>query len=208
MEDNWTVSISDDLLVERSRRGDLKAFNLLIRKWEKSVYNFIYRFVGRHEEAQDLCQETFVRVYEKIEGLKDSSRFKGWLYTIAANLSRDRLKRGDLKYTVALETTPEAEQARPGSPESPLAIAPGPDAETHRGEVREIIMKALQTIPEQQRMALVLKVYHGMTTAEIAELTGDPAGTIRSRLFHGLRKMQQALGEMGLTKEELGHGLQ
>jgi RNA polymerase sigma-70 factor (ECF subfamily) len=208
VEQDWNISISDDLLVEKSRQGDLKAFNLLIRKWEKNIYNFIYRFVGQHEEAQDLCQETFVRVYEKIGGLKETSRFRGWLYTIAANLSRDRLKRGDLKYTVPLDTSPAAEQARPESPDSPLAMSPGPEADTHKGEVRQHIMKALQTIPEQQRMALVLKIYHGMTTAEIAELTGAPAGTIRSRLFHGLRKMQQALEEMGLTKEELGHGLQ
>lgn len=208
MEEQWNISMSDDLLVERCRQGDLKAFNLLIRKWEKRIYNFVYRFVGQHEEAQDLCQETFVRVYEKIGGLKDISRFRHWLYTIAANLSRDRLKRSDVKLTVALETSSVAEQARPQSPDSPLAIVPGPEAEAHKGEIREIVMKALQTIPEQQRLALVLRIYHGMTTAEIAELTGAPAGTIRSRLFHGLRKMQHALGEMGLTKEELGHGLQ
>jgi RNA polymerase sigma-70 factor (ECF subfamily) len=208
VQDHWNISISDDLLVERSRQGDLKAFNLLIRKWERTIYNFIYRFVGQHEEAQDLCQETFVRVYERIGGLKDTSRFRGWLYTIAANLSRDRLKRGDMKYTVALETSPGAEHARPQSPDSPLATAAGPEAEVHKGEVTQFIMTALQTIPEEQRLALVLRTYHGMTTAEIAELTGAPAGTIRSRIFHGLRKMQQALAEMGLTKEELGHGLQ
>jgi RNA polymerase sigma-70 factor (ECF subfamily) len=208
VQDHWNISISDDLLVERSRQGDLKAFNLLIRKWERTIYNFIYRFVGQHEEAQDLCQETFVRVYERIGGLKDTGRFRGWLYTIAANLSRDRLKRGDMKYTVALETSPEAEKARPQSPDSPLATAAGPEAEVHKREVRQFIMTALQTIPEEQRLALVLRTYHGMTTAEIAELTGAPAGTIRSRIFHGLRKMQQALAEMGLTKEELGHGLQ
>jgi RNA polymerase sigma-70 factor (ECF subfamily) len=201
------MSMADDLLVERSRQGDLKAFNVLVRRWEKSIYNFVYRFVGQHEEAQDLCQETFVKVYEKLDGLKDTSRFRRWLYTIAANLSRDRLKRADYKRTVSLETYP-TEPARSLSPKMPLATESAPDADLQESEVRGIMHRALQSLPEPQRLALVLRTYHGMTTVEIAELTGEPPGTIRSRVFHGLRKMQAALDEMGVTKEDIQHGLQ
>ncbi len=202
------MSMADELLVDRTRQGDLKAFNILVRRWEKSVYNFIYRFVGRHEEAQDLCQETFVKVYEKLDGLKDTSRFSRWLYTIAANLSRDRLKRADFRRTVSMEAYPASEQARPRSTAPPPATEPGPDTDLHRLEVNQIMLKALQRLPEPQRLALVLRTYHGMTTTEIAELTGEPPGTIRSRVFHGLRKMQAALDEMGVNKEDIEDELQ
>lgn len=201
------MSMADELLVERTRQGDLKAFNILVRRWEKSIYNFIYRFVGEHEEAQDLCQETFIKVYEKLNGLKDTSRFRRWLYTIAANLSRDRLKSADVKRTVSMESYSASESARPLSSTLPLATEAGPDAHLHRAEVRDIMLRALQTLPEPQRLALVLRTYHGMTTPEIAELTGEPPGTIRSRVFHGLRKMQAALDEMGVKKEDIEHGM-
>lgn len=202
------MSMADDLLVERSRQGDLKAFNILVRRWEKSIYNFVYRFVGQHEEAQDLCQETFVKVYEKLDGLKDTSRFRRWLYTIAANLSRDRIKRSDYKRTVSMEAYPTSEPARSLSPSMPLATESAPDADLQETEVRAIMHRALQSLPESQRLALVLRTYHGMTTVEIAELTGEPPGTIRSRVFHGLRKMQAALDEMGVKKEDIQNGLQ
>lgn len=202
------MSMADDLLVERSRQGDLKAFNILVRRWEKSIYNFVYRFVGRHEEAQDLCQETFVKVYEKLDGLKDTSRFRRWLYAIAANLSRDRLKSSDYRRTVSLEAHPTSEPARPLPPNPSLAAESAPDDDLQRAEVRDIMLRALQSIPEPQRLALVLRAYHGMTTVEIAELTGEPPGTIRSRIFHGLRKMQAALDEMGVRKEDMEDGLQ
>ncbi len=202
------MSMADELLVERSRQGDLKAFNILVRRWEKTIYNFVYRFVGQHEEAQDLCQETFVKVYEKLDGLKDTSRFSRWLYTIAANLSRDRLKRADVKRTVSMEAYPASEPAPSLSSDPSLATESGPDADLQRSEVRDIMHRALQSLPEPQRLALVLRTYHGMTTVEIAELTGEPPGTIRSRVFHGLRKMQAALDEMGVKKEDIEHGLQ
>ena len=202
------MSMADELLVERTRQGDLKAFNILVRRWEKSIYNFVYRFVGQHEEAQDLCQETFIKVYEKLDGLKDTSRFSRWLYTIAANLSRDRLKRADVKRTVSMEAYEASEPARLLPSTLPLPAESGPDADLQRAEVKDIVLRALQYLPEPQRLALVLRTYHGMTTAEIAELTGEPPGTIRSRVFHGLKKMQAALDEMGLTKEDIEHGLQ
>lgn len=202
------MSMADELLVERSRQGDLKAFNILVRRWEKSIYNFVYRFVGQHEEAQDLCQETFVKVYEKLDGLKDTSRFSRWLYTIAANLSRDGLKSADYRRTVSLEVYPTSEPARSPSPSLPLATESAPDEELQETEVRGIMHRALQSLPEAQRLALVLRTYHGMTTVEIAELTGEPPGTIRSRVFHGLRKMQAALDEMGVKKEDIQNGLQ
>jgi len=199
---------ADDLLVERSRQGDLRAFNILVRRWEKRIYNFILKFVGRHEDAQDLCQETFVRAYEKLDRLEDASRFRRWLYAIAANLSRDRLKSCHYRRTVSLEELPASAAGRRPLPVPPPGAGPAPDEELRRAEVRAIVLEALLRIPESQRLALVLRTYHGMTTVEIAELTGEPPGTIRSRIFHGLRRMQAALDEMGVGKEDMTDGLQ
>jgi len=186
---------ADELLVQMSRRGDIRAFNLLVRRWQKSVYNFALRFLGSHEEAQDVCQETFTKAYESLDGLRDASRFKHWLFTIAANLSRDRLKSPEHRRTVSLEEL--------GGSESAETRSAGPERKLERAEAARLLKEALLKLPEPQRLALVLRTYHGLTTKEIAELTGESPGTVRSRIFHALRRMQSILAGMGLRREDL-----
>jgi len=165
--------VDDRRIVERVLKGDTEAFNLLVRQWEKPIYNFILRIVGDRDEAMDLCQDTFMKAYRELSTLKDRDRFSAWLYRIAHNTCYSRLRKDIGKTFVELQ--PETSSAR--SPvDSQLAVE-----------------KALQHLPEEQREAVVLKVYHELKFEEIAQIQGAPVSTVKSRLYMGFEKLRSVL---------------
>ena len=142
--------VDDRKLVDRVLNGDTEAFNLLILQWEKPIYNFIFRLIGEREEAMDLCQESFMKAYRELATLKDRDRFSAWLYRIAHNTCYSRLRRDIGKTFVELK----------------------PETSSHRStiEIGLAVEKALQHLPEEQREAVVLKVFHELKFEEIAEV--------------------------------------
>jgi len=166
--------VDDRKIIERILDGDTEAFNLLVRQWEKPIYNFIVRLVGDREEAMDLCQESFMKAYRELGTLKDRDRFSSWLYRIAHNTCFSRLRKDQGKTFVELE--PETRASR-SSIESRLAVE-----------------KALQQLPEDQREVVVLKVFQGLKFDEIAAIQGAPVSTVKSRLYMGFEKLRSILG--------------
>src|SRR5688572_23444629 len=128
------------MVIERVLKGDTEAFNLLVRQWERPIYNFIVRMIGDRDEAMDLCQDSFMKAYKELDTLKDRDRFSSWLYRIAHNTCFSKLRKDHGKTFV--ELAPETSAAR-SSVESRLAVE-----------------KALQYLPEDQREVVVLKVFH------------------------------------------------
>jgi RNA polymerase sigma-70 factor (ECF subfamily) len=166
--------VTDRKIVERVLKGDVEAFNLLVRQWEKPIYNFIVRMIGDREEAMDLCQDAFMKAYRELATLKDLDRFSAWLYRIAHNTCFSRLRKDQGKTFVEFE--PETARGSPMPIENRLAVE-----------------KALQHLPEDQREVVVLKVFQGLKFEEIALIQGAPVSTVKSRLYMAFEKLRSIL---------------
>jgi RNA polymerase sigma-70 factor (ECF subfamily) len=185
---NWT----DEDLVARSRGGDFDSFNQLILRWERPIYALAYRVIGREEDARDVCQETFLRAFRALPGFKGQAKFSSWLYRIALNLCRDWIRRQRRSPTVQL-----AEGLDPGE----IAAEQGPvesiEDLVSRRELSAVVEEAMALLPEEQRTAIVLKEYHGMTFQEIADLQGCPLSTVKTRVYQGLSVLRRHLEKHG-----------
>src|SRR5512139_563221 len=184
----WT----DEELVARSIAGDHDSFNQLIVRWERPIYALAYRVLGREEDARDVCQETFLRAYRAIPGFKGQAKFSSWLYRIALNLCRDWIRRKKRTPTVEM---PE------GVDMIELAAEQGPAESIEdlvaRREMSRAVAQAMTRLPDEQRTAIILKEYHGLTFQEIAELQGCPLSTVKTRLYQGLSVLRRQLEAQG-----------
>jgi RNA polymerase sigma-70 factor (ECF subfamily) len=184
---------SDEELVARSMGGDLDSFNQLVLRWERPIYALAYRVIGREEDARDVAQETFLRAFRALSGFKGQAKFSSWLYRITLNLCRDWIRRQ--------RRTPVA-QAPEGIDLVELAAATG-DSESiedlvSRKELGRAVAKTMAMLPEEQRTAIILKEYHGLTFQEIADLLGCPLSTVKTRLYQGLSVVRRQLQEGGV----------
>ncbi len=180
----WT----DEELVARSRSGDAESFNELISRWERPIYALAYRVIGREEDARDVTQETFLRAFRGLAAFKGQAKFSSWLYRIALNLCRDWIRR---KKRSPMATLPEDVELED------LASDTGPTETVEdlvsRRELSELVEAAMARLPEEQRTAIILKEYHGMTFQEIADLQGCPLSTVKTRLYQGLSVLRRDL---------------
>ena len=183
----WT----DEELVARSRGGDLDSFNQLILRWERPIYALAYRVIGREEDARDVCQETFLRAFRALPGFKGQAKFSSWLYRIALNLCRDWIRRQ--------RRAPPGRRCRRASIRSNWPPRRGRSNRLRiwsRGrELSEVVAEAMALLPEEQRTAIILKEYHGMTFQEIADLQGCPLSTVKTRLYQGLAVLTSGICE-------------
>ncbi len=164
--------LADDALVARAVEGDTEAFATLTERHKRPVYNLAYRMLGNAADAEDAAQETFVRAYVRLDSYQPRGRFGAWLLAIASHWCIDHLRRRRPLSLEAVETT----LAPPVAGELPEALALGAE---WRGEVREWLAR----LPEPYRLVLVLRYWHDLTYAEIAETIGQPVSTVRMRLF-------------------------
>jgi len=182
----WT----DEELVARSRSGDMDSFNQLILRWERPIYALAYRVIGQEEDARDVAQETFLRAFRALPGFKGQAKFSSWIYRIALNLCRDWIRR---KKRTPVSQVPEDVDL------SELAAEQGPVESVEelvaRRELSEVVEEAMALLPEEQRTAVILKEYHGMTFQEIADLQGCPLSTVKTRLYQGLSVLRKHLRE-------------
>jgi RNA polymerase sigma-70 factor (ECF subfamily) len=184
----WT----DEELVARSIRGDAESFNQLILRWERPIYALAYRTIGREEDARDVCQETFLRAFRALPRFRGEAKFSSWIYRIALNLCRDWARR---ERRMPIAQTPEHVDLMD------LASAAGPSESIEDLVGRRNLMRAVErvmaTLPEEQRTAIVLKEYHGLTFQEIADLVGCPLSTVKTRLYQGLAVIRRELVRSG-----------
>ena len=183
---------SDEELVTRSIGGDADSFNQLVLRWERPIYALAYRVIGREEDARDVCQETFLRAFRALKGFRGQAKFSSWLYRIALNLCRDWVRRQRRTPVVQL---PEDIDVM----EMELAAARGPvesiEDVVARHDLTRAVEKAMAKLPEEQRTAIILKEYHGLTFQEIADLVGCPLSTVKTRLYQGLAVLRRELGK-------------
>ena len=181
---------TDEELVTACLGGENAAFDELVGRWNPRIRGAIYRMLGSYDEARDLSQETFLKAYRALPGFKGEARFSSWLYQIAMNLCRDRLRRGRGRFTVGLEAV-DAEAARlPGSQATDTLV---------ERDVRRRVAEAVAELAAEHREVLVLKEYEGLTFAEIAEVTGLPLSTVKTRLYRALGALRGRLEARGFT---------
>jgi len=185
----WT----DGRLIARYLDGDHQAFNDLVRKWEKRIYNFVLRYCGNREEAQDLCQDVFTSAFQRLSSLRDTERFSSWLYTIALNACRMRSRSTIGRHMVPLDSPEEFQavelQIQKAAGQSPL----NPEQLLTQKEMEILVRQTIREISEEQRVVIILKEYQGLKFQEIAEVLGCPLSTIKSRLYLGLTAMRRQL---------------
>lgn len=168
--------VEDRDLIAKARKGNVEAYNLLISRWEKRVFNYLLRLAGDREDALDLSQEVFLKAYQNLGKLEDAGRFGPWLFRIAHNEA----------FSLLRKRRPEGE----GEP------APVGEARTFRlypVELSLAVESALNRLSGDQREAVVLKVYQGFKFEEIAEVLGCPVSTVKSRLYTALDLLKDAL---------------
>lgn len=184
----------------------VSAFNTLVWRWEKPMYNFILRYLGKRDEARDLTQQVFIKVYRNLARLKDRERFSSWIYQIAANLCRDMIKQKRRRQSFSLENLQES-GALEEAAHAELTLLPDaalhPDRVVSRSELKGILEKALQEIPEEQRIVVIMKEYQGLKFTEIAEALGLSVNTIKSRMYYGLSALKKILTQWQIDEETM-----
>ncbi len=190
---------TDEELVARATAGDVDSFNQLVSRWERTIFALAYRTLGREEDARDVVQEAFLRAYRGLRGFKGEAKFSSWLYRITLNLCRDWIRR---ERRAPVVQTPE------GTDAVDLADAQAAPAESveelvSRRELSRAVAKAMAELPEEQRTAILLKEYHGLTFQEIAELLDCPLSTVKTRLYQGLSIVRKQLHQAGVSGDAL-----
>ncbi len=183
------MNLTDEELVARAKAGDLDCFNQLVSRWERPIHALAYRTLGREEEARDVVQEAFLRAYRGLKGFKGEAKFSSWLYRITLNLCRDWSRR---------ERRAPIVQVPEGTDPMDLAdehVQPTESVEdlVARREMSAAVAKAMAELPEEQRTAILLKEYHGLTFQEIAGMLDCPLSTVKTRLYQGLSVLRRRL---------------
>ena len=191
------ITRTDEELVARSKTGDTESFNQLVRRWERPIYALAYRTLGREEDARDVTQETFLRAFRALSGFKGDAKFSSWLYRIALNLCRDWIRKERRAPLVSVPEGVEVEEmaAERGPTESVEDLAA-------RAEMGREVAKAMGHLPPEQRQAIILKEYHGLTFQEIADLMRCPLSTVKTRVYQGLSTLRKQLGEQMTPRRE------
>lgn len=171
----------DEVMVERARAGDVDAFETLIHQYERKVYNLAYRLTGNHEDASDMAQEAFVRVYVKLPEFRGESSFSTWLFRIASNACLDEIRKRKRQKVTSLQNPYELgegeELERQYADE-----ADGPEELLARKETRAAVQACIADLDDEYRVVVVLRDIQGLAYNEIAELLGLNLGTVKSRL--------------------------
>jgi RNA polymerase sigma-70 factor (ECF subfamily) len=188
------VTATDEELVARCQAGDTECFNDLIRRWERPIYALAYRTIGHDEDARDVVQEAFLRAFRGIRAFKGEARFSSWLYRITLNLCRDwvrRQKRAPLVQPPnGVDATELADRLEAGDQV---------EDEVARRDLNRMVARAMATLSDEQRTAIVLKEYHGLTFQEIADVQGVPLSTVKTRLYQGLTMLRRELEKQGVA---------
>jgi RNA polymerase sigma-70 factor, ECF subfamily len=180
----------DETLVAQATAGDQDAFNQLVKRWERPIFALAYRTLGREEEARDVVQDAFLRAYRGLAGFKGEAKFSSWLYRITLNLCRD-LQRKERR-TPLVQVAAGDDDAVDIADRQPAPMESVEDL-VDRRQMSEAVKVAMSELPEEQRMAIMLKEYHGLTFQEIADQLGCPLSTVKTRLYQGLSVLRRRL---------------
>lgn len=180
-------------MIAAAKQGDRAAFETLISRYEKKVYNLALRYSGNTEDAADLAQEALIKVYLSLPEFRGASQFGTWVHRIAANVCLDELRRRRRQTTTSLDEVVETQE---GDFDQQVADpADGPLETVERRELRAAIHAGIASLDEEYRMAIILRDVQGHSYEEIAEIMGCALGTVKSRIKRGREKLAQRLAQ-------------
>src|SRR5579862_7212631 len=182
------VEQNDAQLVRQTLRGETAAYNGLVQRYQRQVYNLAYRMTGNAEDAGDLVQETFLRAYGALATFRQDASFLTWLYKIASNLCIDQLRSRKSKNSLSLEV--ELEEGR--EPAADLRTT-GPEEAAVRSSVQDVVQKAVLNLPEKYRAVVVMRHLNDMSVDEIARVLDLPTGTVKTHLFRAREMLRGRL---------------
>jgi len=182
--------MDQDLLIEQSLNGDLNAFNYLILEYQNLAYSVAYRLLSNTESAADAVQESFIKAYRALESFRGGS-FKSWLMRIVTNTCYDLLRAQKRRRTDSLDDLPVDEEYATQL----IDRRESPEQFVERQELSELIEAALQSLPEDQRTAMILCDIQGYTYEDIAEMTGVAMGTVKSRISRARGRVRDYLSD-------------
>ncbi len=194
---------SDEQLMLAFKSGDARAFATLVTRHRQPVFNFILRFVGQRQRAEDLLQETWLKVVRNSSDYQPKARFTTWVFTIARNLCVDQARKDSYRHTESLDAPvgPAGDDGKALGELLPDDAGHAPDRAAHNVRLRPLIERALAGLPSEQREVFLLREYHGIGFKEIAEVTGVNENTVKSRMRYALEGLRKKLGEAGVDGE-------
>ncbi len=188
-----TNTNTDQQLVERVQRGDRRAFDLLVMKYQSKVLALINRYVKDSHEAMDVAQETFIKAYRAMGSFRGDSAFYTWLFRIAVNCAKNALAAQGRKPP---GSDVELEDAVYWEGSGGLKDANSPEKHLQKDQLQAVLFKAIQGLPEDLRAALSLREFDGLSYEEIAEIMQCPVGTVRSRIFRAREAVEGSIAPL------------
>lgn len=180
----------DHELVARVQRGDSAAFDLLVRKYQHRIVALVGRYVSDWSECQDVAQEAFLRAYRALGSFRGDAQFYTWLHRIAVNTAKNHLVAHGRRPPTDDIDVADAEQYDAGAR---LRDNDTPERELMRHQMEQTVMRAVEALPEELRLAITLREVDGLSYEEIAQRMGCPIGTVRSRIFRAREAIDQEL---------------
>jgi RNA polymerase sigma-70 factor (ECF subfamily) len=187
-------SHEDTVLIRAVQSGDLTAFDKLVLKHKDRLFNMVYWFLGDYNEANDCAQETFIKAFKSIKKFRFESAFSTWLYRIAVNTCKNRIKSSAYRWkkrTVSLETSSGSKNDKPLS--EIVNDSPTPVMALEKKERMIQIQTAIHSLPEEQNQVVVMRDIQGLSYQDISDITGLNLGTVKSRLARGRLELRNRL---------------
>lgn len=189
------MALTDEQLIELCKAEDISALKELLERYRNPLMGFIYSVIRDYHQAQDIFQETFIRVYREARRFRTGAVFKTWLYTIAMNLCRDAIRKAKRRPTISLETEWTGLDGESGQRimEKVASSDPGPREEAGGRELEEILQRELSGLSDEHRQVVILNRLNRFKYHEIAEILNIPSGTVRSRLHYALEELRKRM---------------
>jgi RNA polymerase sigma-70 factor, ECF subfamily len=184
---------SDKRLVERVKRGDKRAFDVLVLKYQHRIANLITRYVRDQDEVLDVTQEVFVKAYRAMNNFRGDAQFYTWLYRIAINTAKNFLV---AKSRRPPDTDIDVDEREFSEQSVVISEEGNPEDQLSGEQLKRVLQKALEDLPEELRVALMLREFDGLSYDEIAQIMDCPVGTVRSRIFRGRESIEKSITKM------------
>lgn len=192
-----TAAESDQQLVARVQKGDSRAFDLLVLKYQHKIFGLISRYVHDADEVQDVAQEAFIKAYRALPKFRGDSQFYTWLYRIAVNTAKNHLVSRSRRPPGSDVEVEDAEYYEGGAA---LRDIETPESALFGAELKEVVESAIADLPDDLRAAVTLREFDGLSYEDIAEIMDCPVGTVRSRIFRARESIDNKV------KEQMGGG--
>lgn len=191
------MSYDERDLLEKSKKDDIQAFESLVEAYQKKVFNIALRMVGNYDDAGDMAQEVFIRIFKSIGNFKGQSLFSTWVYRITANVCMDELRKRKNKKVLSIDEEIRLEDG--GMKREIEDGRPAPDVAVERNELRKAVDEAIKSLPQDHKIVIILRDIQGFSYEEMTGILKCPEGTVKSRIS----RARQALKEILKTRREL-----